>query len=111
MNGRFLTSLFCKTSYIALFLNIANINNVNAKAIITNLAEETELLQTLREYKVHDNHCDKYLNRYAVIKNIEYYDFKSKFKESGVPKYFKMKSEIDAKKSKKSKKNGKVEKE
>ena len=42
---------------------------------------------------------------------IEYYDFKSKFKESGVPKYFKMKSEIDAKKSKKSKKNGKVEKE
>ena len=83
MNGRFLTSLFCKTSYIALFLNIANINNVNAKAIITNLAEETELLQTLREYKVHDNHCDKYLNRYAVIKNIEYYDFNGNLINNG----------------------------
>ena len=35
---------------------------------------------------------------------VEYYDFKTKFKESGVPKYFKMKKEIDAKNQKKNKK-------
>jgi hypothetical protein len=56
----------------------------NANVVISPLSNETQLLQELTKYKVYRNICDQYIDRYTVIKNIEYYDFNGNLLSDGV---------------------------
>ena len=72
--------IFCLT----VFLCLKNSGLVNAKAIILPLKDDLKLLRDLQEYKVHQELCDKYLDRYVAVKNIEYYDFDGNIIDNGV---------------------------
>ena len=68
----------------AVFLCFKSGNFVNAKTVIVPLKDDLKLLKELREYKVHQELCDKYLDRYVAVKNIEYYDFNGNLLNNGV---------------------------
>ena len=61
---------------------VSNIRISNAKPTITPLANETDLL-TLMHYNEQMKFCDQYLDHYAIIKNIEYYDFEGNLMKDG----------------------------
>ena len=69
-----LTIIFC----------IKNSGAISAKAVIVPLKDDLKLLEELKEYKVHQELCDKYSDRYVAIKNIEYYDFNGNIIDNGV---------------------------
>ena len=73
----FLTILFC----VSIF-TFNRIDNSIAKPTISPLANESELLN-LMHYDKRMALCDQYLDHYAVIKNIEYYDFDGNLKNDG----------------------------
>ena len=55
-----------------------------SKAIISSLKDEEQILKKLKDYKIHTKLCDKYIDRFSVIKNIEYYDFNGNLVKDGV---------------------------
>ena len=69
------------------FLNFIILLSLNTKTsksvVVSKLSNEKELLQQLKEYKIHNKICDKYLNRYSVIRDIEYYDFNGNVLKNG----------------------------
>ncbi len=59
-------------------------NCSNANVVVLPLKDDKQLLQNLEKYKVYRKCCDKYIDRYVVIKNIEYYDFNGLLQNNGV---------------------------
>ena len=70
---------------ISLAVGLLNINTYSyAKVKIVPLKGDVKLLNELQEYKVHQELCDKHLDRYVAIKDIEYYNFEGELKKDGV---------------------------
>ena len=79
-NGRSIISVICV--FFVIFISTYNVSY--SKAIISSLKDEEQILKQLRDYKIHAKLCDKYIDRYSVIKNIEYYDFDGNLMKDGV---------------------------
>ena len=58
-------------------------HQVMAEAIITPLKDDGNFLQLLKKYGIHQEVCDKYIDRYTIVKNIEYYDFNGQLLRDG----------------------------
>ena len=58
-------------------------HQVMAEVIITPLKDDGNFLQLLKKYGIHQEVCDKYIDRYTIVKNIEYYDFNGQLLRDG----------------------------
>ena len=81
--NKYLLKKACLTICCAVVYCLNGNNLVNAKAVIVSLTDDLKLLKELKEYKVHQELCDKYLDRYVAVKNIEYYDFNGNLLNNG----------------------------
>lgn len=79
-NSKIIINTIC--IFFVIFISAYNVSY--SKAIISSLKDEKQILKQLRDYKIHTKLCDKYIDRYSVIKNIEYYDFNGNLVKDGV---------------------------
>lgn len=59
------------------------VNEVKADVRITSLKDNDKVFSLLKEYKIYTDNCKIYLDRYAVIEGIEYYDMQNNLKTDG----------------------------
>ena len=74
-----------KVVFVCLFFVciVESSRSVSAKAVITSLRDEVDILQKMKDGGVHQDICDKHIDRYVVIKGIEYYDFNGNLLNDG----------------------------
>ena len=73
-----------KICFFFVLINLFVFNVSIASVKITPLKEHKQIFSLLKEYKIYDKICEKYLDRYSVIEGIEYYDFDNKLRNDGV---------------------------
>jgi len=68
---------------ICCFFTCNLFNYVKADVVFVSLKDDNNFLQSLKNYGIHQEICDQYIDRYTIIKNIEYYDFAGNLIKNG----------------------------